>query len=348
MASYALSHVDLPWSLTNDDARFKKILKTLVIVYLVVSIPLSFIKMPEPTRAEREQLPPQLARVMLEQQELPVPVPIEPEPVKVEEKPVEEVTEEVKPEEIKPEQKKIIEKPAEKTPVRNTQQPVRDSGGSNNEAAVTEAREKASNSGIMQFKDDLMEMRETLQTTAVETAATTVSNGAGEATQVDRSMINSGVTRGSGGINVGALASNGTGGVALGGRKTTKVTSGLAEATKKAAAGSGGGTGGGNSDGAGGAARSEEEVRKIMEQHKGAIFNIYNRALRENAALQGKVVVKIVIDPSGQVVDATIVSSELKDPELEAKLLQRIKLISFSASNVTRTTLNYSFDFLPQ
>ncbi|MES2822746.1 MAG: hypothetical protein V4732_04020 [Pseudomonadota bacterium] len=57
---------------------------------------------------------------------------------------------------------------------------------------------------------------------------------------------------------------------------------------------------------------------------------------------------KIVIEPSSQVVDATIVSSELKDPELEAKLLQRIKLISFSASNVTRTTLNYSFDFLPQ
>lgn len=348
MATYALSAVDLPWSLTNDDERFKKILKVLFIVYLVVGIPLSFIKMPEPTRAEREQLPPQLARVMLEKQELPVPVPIEPELPKVEEKKVEEVIpEEIKPEEIKPEQKKIIEKPAEKNPVRSTEQPVRDAGNSN-EAAVIQAREKASNSGIMQFKDDLMEMRETLQTTAVETASTTVSNGAGEATQVDRSMINTGVTRGSGGINVGALASQDTGGVALGGRKTTKVTSGLAEATKKAAAGSGSGAGGGNSDGAGGAARSEEEVRKIMEQHKGAIFNIYNRALRQNAALQGKVVVKIVIDPSGQVVDATIVSSELKDAELEAKLLQRIKLITFSASNVTRTTLNYSFDFLPQ
>jgi periplasmic protein TonB len=204
----------------------------------------------------------------------------------------------------------------------------------------------------------LMEMRETLQTTAVETAATTVSNGSGQAAQIDRSMINSGVTRGSGGINVGAYASHDSGGIALGGRQTTKVSSGLADATKRAAGGSGTGGGNGsgngvgngtgNSDGAGGAARSEEEVRKVMEQHKGAIFNIYNRALRANAALQGKVIVKIVIDPSGQVVDASIVSSELKDAELEAKLLQRIKLITFSASNVARTTLNYSFDFLPQ
>lgn len=345
MATYALSAVDLPWSLTNDDERFKKILKVLFGIYLLVAIPVAIIKMPEQTRAEREQLPPQLARMMLEKQELPPPVPIVPEPVKVEEKKVEEV----KPEEIKPVEKKIVEKPAAKNPVKVIEQAVRNGdAGKANEVAVTQAREKAANSGIMQFKDDLMEMRETLQTTAVETAATTVSNGAGQATQVDRSMINSGVTRGSGGINVGAYASHDTGGIALGGRQTTKVTSGLAEATKKAAAGSGSGAGGGNSDGAGGAARSEEEVRKVMEQHKGAIFNIYNRALRENAALQGKVVVKIVIDPSGQVVDASIVSSELKDAELEAKLLQRIKLITFSASNVTRTTLNYSFDFLPQ
>ena len=341
MASYALSPIDLPWSFSNDDERFKKILKVLFIIYLLVAIPLTFIKMPEQSRAEKEQLPPQLARMMLEKQELPPPVPIE--PPKVEEK----KPEEKKPDEKKPEEKKIVEKPVEKVPTKVTEQPIKDSSKVR-EAAVTQAREKAANSGIMQFKDDLMEMRETLQTTAVETATTTVSNGAGQATQIDRSMINSGVTRGSGGINVGAYASHGTGGIALGGRQTTKVTSGLAEASKKAAAGSGSGAGGGNSDGAGGAARSEEEVRKVMEQHKGAIFNIYNRALRENAALQGKVVVKIVIDPNGQVVDASIVSSELKDAELEAKLLQRIKLITFSSSNVTRTTLNYSFDFLPQ
>jgi TonB family protein len=121
------------------------------------------------------------------------------------------------------------------------------------------------------------------------------------------------------------------------------VKSGLADGTKKA-----GQATAGNSNGAGGAARSEEEIRKIMEQHKGAIYSIYNRALRQNAALEGKMVVKIVIDPNGKIVEASLVSSELGDKDLEMKILQRIKLIAFPASNVARTTLNQTFDFLPQ
>jgi TonB family protein len=121
------------------------------------------------------------------------------------------------------------------------------------------------------------------------------------------------------------------------------VKSGLAEGTKKS-----GQATAGNSNGTGGVARSEEEIRKIMEQHKGAIYSIYNRALRQNAALEGKMVVKMVIDPNGKVVEASLVSSELGDKDLEAKILQRIKLISFPASNVARTTLNQTFDFLPQ
>jgi periplasmic protein TonB len=185
-------------------------------------------------------------------------------------------------------------------------------------------------------------MREMTQTTAVETAATTVTNSNGPATQVDRAMITSGAKVASGGINTAGMSRD-TGGVALSGRETTKVKSGLAESGKKAGAATAG-----NSDGAGGAARSEEEIRKVMAQHQGAIHSIYSRALRENPALQGKMVVKIVIDPSGRIVEASLVSSELGDPALENKILQRIKLITFPSSNVARTTLNQTFDFLPQ
>jgi hypothetical protein len=55
-----------------------------------------------------------------------------------------------------------------------------------------------------------------------------------------------------------------------------------------------------------------------------------------------------VIDPSGRIVEASMVSSELGDSALESRILQRIKLITFPASNVARTTLNQTFDFLPQ
>lgn len=326
----AFLNLELPWSSSvDDDKRYNKILLVLIGVLLVVSVIVTIIKVPELARAEKEKLPPQLARVVLEKQELPPPKPIEPP------KPEEKKPEEKKPE-PKPEEKPVEAKPEPK-PVEKPKEPSKTPP----KAAVERAREQAE-SRVNQFKDDLAEMREMMQTSAVETAATTVTNSTGEAAQVDRAMITSGAKVASGGINTAAMSRD-TGGVALSGRETTKVKSGLAESGKKATAATVG-----NSDGAGGAARSEEEIRKIMEQHKGAIYSIYNRALRQNPALQGKMVVKIVIDPNGRIVEASLVSSELGDPTLESKILQRIKLVTFPASNVARTTLNQTFDFLPQ
>lgn len=330
--TYIMSTMQLPWSLSDDDARFKKILTVAFIIFLIAAIPMTVIKLPELTRKEKAELPPQLARVMLEKQELPPPIPIE--PPRVEEK---------KPEEKKPEEKPVEKKPVDTKPTEKPVERSKNPDAKNEAVANAKAQAQAQ---ISTFKDDLMEMREALQADTVETAAATVSNSAGQATQVDRSMINSGKVTGSGGINVGALASHDVGGVALSGRETTKVKSGLADASKKAAGATA--AGGGNSDGAGGAARSEEEIRKVMEQYKASFFSIYNRALKEDATLQGKVVVKMIIDPTGQVVDAQIVSSELNNPALEAKILAKIKSISFPSANVTRFTINYAFEFLPQ
>ncbi|MGB3609630.1 MAG: AgmX/PglI C-terminal domain-containing protein [Cellvibrio sp.] len=320
MAFYLSPNTVLPWSSSvEDDARFKRILRIALIALVVVSVPVTIIKLPEQTREEKAQLPPQLARVILEKKELPPPKPIE--PPKVEEK---------KPEEPKPEAPKPEPEPVKKP------EPVKEKVPE--KPNVAKAREKAAASGLLQFKDDLMEMRESLDVAAIDSA--NVARGEATAAAVDRSAVTSGVTATSGGINTAALSRD-TGGVALSGRETTKVESDLAKSTGTAAAASGGAA-------QEAAARSEEEIRKIMEQHKGAIFSIYNRALRQNPALQGKVVVKIIIESSGKISDVSLVSSELQDPDLEARLLQRIRLISFPASGVARTTLNYSFDFLPQ
>ena len=323
MASLMMLNLQLPWSSSlDDDRRYNKILAVCVAIMLAVSLVVTLVDLPEISRDEKEKLPPQLARVMLEKKELPPPKPVEPP----------------KPEEKKPEPKPEEKKPEPK-PVEKPKEPVKPPP---KKEAVEKAREQAQNAGVMQFKDDLAEMREMLQTSAVETAATTVTNSTGEAAQVDRSMINSGAKVASGGIN-NATLSRDTGGTALSGRETTKVKSGLAEAGKKANQATAG-----NSDGAGGVGRSDEEIRRVMAQHKGAIDIIYQRAVRQNAALQGKMVVKIVIDPNGRIVEASLVSSELGDKDLENKILNRIKLISFPASNVIRTTINQTFDFLPQ
>jgi TonB family protein len=155
---------------------------------------------------------------------------------------------------------------------------------------------------------------------------------------VDRSRITSQTATTSGGVSDAEL-SRAAGGAALSGRETTQVESTLAAARveEPPAAGS-----------RERSARSSEEVRRVIDQHMGAIFAIYNRALRQNPALQGKVVVRLVIEPAGNITDARIVSSELDDPELEARLIARILLISFPAAEVARTTVNYTFDFLPQ
>jgi len=90
-----------------------------------------------------------------------------------------------------------------------------------------------------------------------------------------------------------------------------------------------------------------EEIKLVFERNKGAIYAIYNRALREDPSLEGKVVVSLRIAPSGEVLECKLVSSELKAPELEKKLLGRIKSFDFGAKDVDELTITWPVDFLP-
>jgi TonB family protein len=99
--------------------------------------------------------------------------------------------------------------------------------------------------------------------------------------------------------------------------------------------------------GSGKASRSIEEIKLVFERNKGAIYAIYNRALREEPSLQGRVVLELKIAPSGQVTDLRIVSSELKAGELEGKLLARIRQFDFGAKDVDFMTVTWPVDFLP-
>ena len=78
-----------------------------------------------------------------------------------------------------------------------------------------------------------------------------------------------------------------------------------------------------------------------------AIYAIYSRALRDNPALQGKVVLEVTIAPSGDVTDVRIVSSDLGDPELERKLVARVRMFKFDARDVAPMTTSKPIDFFP-
>ncbi|WP_234413985.1 TonB family protein [Ideonella sp. A 288] len=99
--------------------------------------------------------------------------------------------------------------------------------------------------------------------------------------------------------------------------------------------------------GSGKASRSIEDIKLVFDRHKGAIYALYNRALRDEPGLQGKVVLELRIAPSGEVADLRIVASELHAAELERKLLARIRQFDFGAKDVETMVVSWPVDFLP-
>ncbi len=84
-----------------------------------------------------------------------------------------------------------------------------------------------------------------------------------------------------------------------------------------------------------------------IDKSKGAIYALYNRALRRDPTLQGKLVLKLTIEPSGAVSLCEVLSSELTDDELLRKLVKRIKLFRFDAKDVATITTTKPIDFFP-
>jgi protein TonB len=161
-----------------------------------------------------------------------------------------------------------------------------------------------------------------------------------EQTRSERALITSKVGAGSGGINTAAMSrSYGGGAGSLTGRDTTQVASSL-----------GGGDGRSEvrrTSGSGKGARSREEVELTFDQNKGAIYSIYTRALRDVPDLKGKVVLEITISPTGEVLNCVVVSSELNNPDLERKLVLKVKTFRFPARDVETLTLTKPIDFFP-
>jgi periplasmic protein TonB len=202
-----------------------------------------------------------------------------------------------------------------------------------------DARERAQNAGLLKLQDQLADLRDN---SVLDKAAETrnLSGKVGETTSSERSLITSRVGTSSGGINTAAL-SRGYGGGAgsLTGHSTTQVTSATlaAQGTNKVERGAGSGK----------ASRSEEEIALVFDRNKGAIYALYTRALRDKPDLQGKLVLELTIAADGTVTRCEVVSSELDDPELERKLVARVKLFRFEHKDVGTITVTKPIDFFP-
>ncbi|MEO8445768.1 MAG: AgmX/PglI C-terminal domain-containing protein [Gammaproteobacteria bacterium] len=304
----------------EDEQLFRAIARQVAIAAVVFCILISFLPVPERDPNLSRPVPPRLARLVLEK-----PAPLPPPAPVVQPKPPEPVAD-AKPVPVAPSEKPVTASPKPEV---------------ERKAAV---REKAGKAGLLPFADQLADLRDNQALTSITSGGASYTGAVGDAPRVERSLITSKAGVGSGGINTAAFSRN-TGGSGLGGRATTQVASGVA-ALGGGASGSGAAAGDGNGKGQR-AGRSREEIEMVFDQNKGAIYSLYNRALRSNPGLQGKLVLRLTIEPSGQVSDVQVVSSELGDDELERKLVQRIRMFTFLAKDVPSVTTTKPIDFFP-
>jgi len=204
---------------------------------------------------------------------------------------------------------------------------------------VAEARKKAEQSGLLKFKDELADLRRDVDLTPLGQTKN-LSGTVGADSHAERSLIASKAGSGSAGITSANTSRGfGSGAGSLTGHETTAVSSRIAAV--------GNGSGVTRTGASGKPARSREEIELIFDRNKGAIYALYSRALREKPELMGKLVLEFTISPAGEVTMCRVVSSELNDPDLERKIVARVKLFQFQAKDVETITTTKPIDFIP-
>jgi protein TonB len=310
----------LPWTFSaEDERRFRSILIWSLAIGLLLSVATPYLPVPQVAKDEVVEVPPRLAKLILERKEPPPPPPRveapQPKP-----KPKQEAKPRPKPKPKKERPKKLVKKTPPKTPV-NT---------------VRQARDKAKRSGILAFQDTLADLRENSAVNKVNKTGRLSTSGQ-TVHKVERSMITSKqVAASSGGINTAKLSRD-TGDVGLVEHSTARVSSPVKAVGSENRQGRKGK----------GASRSMEEIQVVFDRNKGVIYAMYNRALRKDPSVQGKLVLRLTISPSGKVITCELVSNELGSPELGRKVVQRVKMFSFGAKDVEEVTVTYPIDFLP-
>ncbi|MFT6329806.1 MAG: outer membrane biosynthesis protein TonB [Bermanella sp.] len=322
--SSAYFHSLLPWeSSDKENSTFTGITIVLLALTLAIAFYVQITELPEVPRAERDKLPPQLAKLIKAKEPAPPKV-IEPEP-----KP------EPEPEKPKPEPEKP--KPAPKPEPKPEPKPKPTEPTL--EEKTKQARESAKSKGVLALQDQLASMRDTAN--LANLANTQQTQGGGQTDTSQRKILGRETNKTSGGIKLGSLSSDVGAAGELEERRNTEFVG--AEIGKASLAtqqrleetqdviGS----------------RDLDSIRQILDANKGAVYSLYRRALRQDPSIEGKLTVRLTIQPDGSLLSVRLVNSELGAPELVEKLISRIRLINFGTQNVTATELEYAFNFLP-
>lgn len=303
----------MPWSRQGEDERlFRKILSIIIVFSMVFGGLIPLLKQPKEKYVE-VAVPERIAQLIKKKQE---------------EKPVEQ-----KPVEKAADKK---EEKAEKTASDETKPSATD---------IQKARKRAETKGVLAFKNnfaDLMKDSSSSKMGAAARISGNASRSAGDAPQ--RSIIVSQATGGSGGINTSALSRQSEGGA---GQRMVGEGVKFSHVESEASAGAGGG-GARPLGKSGRPSRTDEEIQIVFDRYKSALYRIYNRELRNNPTLRGKMVLRIVIEPDGRVSACSVKSTDLASPALSADIVDRVLKFNFGPKDgVSAITILYPIDFLP-
>jgi len=317
----------MPWTKeAESEKRFRKALLLAMLICFIFGSLIPLINVPIPDRSEDVvEIPERLVKLVKEELPKPEPAP-KPEPEQAKEE-----TEEAKKEpEPKPDQQKQEEPPKMAA----------------DDSETKAARKKAENVGVMKFKDAFADLVTETPVANLGTEAR-LSNESprvkGQAV-ARRSLVamesvggssggigNTGVSRNVGNGNAGKIGGGGGAGF-------VRVESTIADLEEMSRP---------TSDGLA-PGRTDEEIQIVFDRYKAALYRIYNKELRNDPTLRGKILLRITIETNGSVSLCKVESTDLASPELVAKIVERIKRFNFGPKEgVPRMTILYPIDFLP-
>ena len=308
----------LPWSRDRaESGRFGLITGLMLALFLIPALIIPGLQVPEPEREQAEQLPPRLAKLVQRPKPVEPPEPVvEPEPEQPKPEPEPEPTQVEEPPQTRPEPTvaKTEPKPAPQT--------------------TEQARETASRSGLFAMKDRLSALT-SLDTPAPEVRrVANVSNS--KAVGLAPETSSDTVLQGSGGVETREgpvreveLAKHETSDVAAP-RETAPQVASQPEPARPSVG-----------------ERAMSNIRQVFDAQKSVLYSLYQRELRQDPTLEGKVTLELVIEPDGSVSACDVVGSELDHPMLEKRIALRVQMFNFGAANVETRKVRFPIDFLP-
>jgi len=354
----------MPWTKeAESERRLRRAVLVALLFCFVFGSLIPLIKVPIPDRSVAVvEIPERLAKlVKKEPPPAPMPKPVpkkpreepreEPKPVQEEPKPAKEEPKQAR-EKPKQPQEKSKPQPEQQPPVKPpAPEPPKVAAGDGGGAAA--ARKKAERVGVLAFKNAFADLMDETAMAKLGTEARLSNDSARAAGKAvaQRSLVaiqaqggssggigNALVSRNVGRGNVDRLGGAGIGsggGSGVGIARVESAIAGLEESSRPLSDGLAPG-------------RTDEEIQIVFDRYKAALYRIYNKELRKDPTLRGKILMRISIETSGAVSMCKVESTDLASPELVAKIVERIKRFNFGPKEgVPKITILYPIDFLP-